>query len=611
MPKNAHTSSSLGGLSILTVGFGLHTAWVCSTMFSTSTIFDTTYNLPGIHGSDFSIVYVISAIVFGVSLLFAAVSDQKLLKFYVSKKTLFLSALLASVGTLFLVLPIEYFPVALTLEIASGVATGLGSAILLLFWGTTFARHNTPTIVLNGALAFVSGLVFNALVLHNLPFPLGGLITVIIPLIEWAILSKVFPKPFAETNDAPYFKSLPTNKRELVLRLGAPILALGLALGILRQTSVQTSISSATTLEEIAMLLLSACTSVLIFIILSALQKSDQWDRFFREYIPVIAVATLVLSLIVSKDKNFSNSFLLISYMCFEVLMWTLFAHVAQRFRLSPILVFGLCRGMLALASLAGTAAPILLSPWSSYTSFGDNGLIIVALILMAIGFLLMPTVQKVESLVLQCPLARIISISREEDIDLLDMLKASANSTPGGASGDAGTSNAADSATEGAAQMQEEAVQDAAAEPLEASASESQAASTVKSHTSATESSDSKPHAAPGESPDLSPAPPQKTLAASMSAQGQKPGSGTDEKQEVGRFTRRVNTVAKTYLLTEREKDILFELAKGQSPTSIQEKYYISEGTVKTHIRHIYHKLNIHKRQDLMRLIEEADDNA
>ena len=81
-----------------------------------------------------------------------------------------------------------------------------------------------------------------------------------------------------------------------------------------------------------------------------------------------------------------------------------------------------------------------------------------------------------------------------------------------------------------------------------------------------------------------------------------------SDGERHVGKFSRKIKLIAQTYLLTERETDILFELAKGNSAASIQEKFFISAGTVKTHIRNIYRKLDVHKRQDLLRLIEEFD---
>jgi DNA-binding CsgD family transcriptional regulator len=73
------------------------------------------------------------------------------------------------------------------------------------------------------------------------------------------------------------------------------------------------------------------------------------------------------------------------------------------------------------------------------------------------------------------------------------------------------------------------------------------------------------------------------------------------------GRFRGKCETVANTFLLSRRETEILFFLAKGHNAAYIQEKLYISEGTAKTHIRHIYRKCDIHNQQDLMRMVEDA----
>lgn len=73
------------------------------------------------------------------------------------------------------------------------------------------------------------------------------------------------------------------------------------------------------------------------------------------------------------------------------------------------------------------------------------------------------------------------------------------------------------------------------------------------------------------------------------------------------GRFRGKCETVANTFLLSRRETEILFFLAKGHNAAYIQEKLYISEGTAKTHIRHIYRKCDVHSQQDLMRMVENA----
>ena len=50
---------------------------------------------------------------------------------------------------------------------------------------------------------------------------------------------------------------------------------------------------------------------------------------------------------------------------------------------------------------------------------------------------------------------------------------------------------------------------------------------------------------------------------------------------------------------LTSRELDILREIARGKSNKEIAEELYLSESTVKSHISHIFQKLNIKTRSE------------
>ena len=74
------------------------------------------------------------------------------------------------------------------------------------------------------------------------------------------------------------------------------------------------------------------------------------------------------------------------------------------------------------------------------------------------------------------------------------------------------------------------------------------------------------------------------------------------------GEFRQRCEIVANTYLLSRRESEVMYYLARGYKSSHIQQQLYISEGTAKTHIRHIYRKLNIHSQQDLIHLIDEVE---
>jgi DNA-binding NarL/FixJ family response regulator len=50
---------------------------------------------------------------------------------------------------------------------------------------------------------------------------------------------------------------------------------------------------------------------------------------------------------------------------------------------------------------------------------------------------------------------------------------------------------------------------------------------------------------------------------------------------------------------LTDRELDVLKLVAKGLSNREISEELYISENTVKNHVRNILEKLHLHSRME------------
>ena len=68
----------------------------------------------------------------------------------------------------------------------------------------------------------------------------------------------------------------------------------------------------------------------------------------------------------------------------------------------------------------------------------------------------------------------------------------------------------------------------------------------------------------------------------------------------------RALGAAAQLYPLTQRELDIARLLAQGRSKSVIGEKLGLSESTVRTHGRHLYAKLDVHSRQQLIDLLEE-----
>lgn len=71
--------------------------------------------------------------------------------------------------------------------------------------------------------------------------------------------------------------------------------------------------------------------------------------------------------------------------------------------------------------------------------------------------------------------------------------------------------------------------------------------------------------------------------------------------------FRDRCSLVAAQYRLTPRETEIMTLFAKGRSNVRIQEELVLSRGTVTTHLQHVYQKVGVHSKQELLDIIEGA----
>jgi DNA-binding NarL/FixJ family response regulator len=87
-----------------------------------------------------------------------------------------------------------------------------------------------------------------------------------------------------------------------------------------------------------------------------------------------------------------------------------------------------------------------------------------------------------------------------------------------------------------------------------------------------------------------------------------------TDMTNTLAEFTRimrehikmgKLDQISKVYGLTERERDVLRLLGKGRSTQRIAQKLFLAEGTVNVHQYHIFKKLGVHSRQELLDVIE------
>jgi DNA-binding CsgD family transcriptional regulator len=69
-----------------------------------------------------------------------------------------------------------------------------------------------------------------------------------------------------------------------------------------------------------------------------------------------------------------------------------------------------------------------------------------------------------------------------------------------------------------------------------------------------------------------------------------------------------RCETLAQNYGLSQRESVIMSFIGRGYSPAFIAKKLFLSDSTVRTHVKSIYRKLNVHSRQELLVLVDEGE---
>lgn len=491
---------SLGKLSpTLIVGFGAHWAWVYLTMFNGQQLFFWNAADAAVPAGLF---HPVSLIFFVMSLLSYGVLSRAYRRLFATQRRRarirFVGATLGCIGTLLMCLADVGTPLGIAALAAGGAATGIGSAILLMSYGVSFGQCDIATIVTSTALSLVAGIaLYTAVSNLDLFHPLGALAAALIPFLECWCLYRCSTVLVDKLEFAAI--TLKVRKTPFALRLCAPSLLFGFALGAVRTQAIADMHLVGGLGTQIVCIGAAALTACALMIAVMLTQR-QHINFMFRPLLPLIAIA-LVAVYFIADATPFTTFALLLCYLLFEGTIWVSYADITQRFRLTSFVVFGFGRGALALGALIGMTASLAIPALDSATNPANTLIVVFACIIFGFGAL--PRGSELRALIV-------------------------------------GESN------------------NPAGEMLRG-----------------------REHA---ESP---------------------------EKARAGRFKRKCELVANRYLLSKKETEVLFLLAKGRNAAYIQEQLYISEGTARTHMRHIYKKLDIHTQQELMDLVEGAEEEA
>ena len=562
-----HTNS-FGELSLISLGYGLHQAWIYSVMFAPMLFGGMNVVFPVIGAS---LVYLVSMFVYGICLIVIALCDQKFLETFLSRRFTIICAFIMVCGTLLSVIPSDQ-SLTVVLEFVGGVLTGVGSSGLLVLWGVEFARLDSKSIMLNTSVALIIAMLIYAFMPHHVSSLMASVMVTAIPLCEMALLLHLrHPSPSEEGRD-PIFSPLPLRKGLFFAAFCIPVALFGFGLGVMRQTSISDIVPALSLSTQFMVVIAAVIAALLIMITAVALEQTGSWSHYFRIIIPAIIVGVLAIPGSLSDLSWIAGLMLVVGYICFEGLIWSFFGELAARFKLSPIFVFGLGRGTLALAALVGVFVSYAATPVFTATGFNDVGVTVLVLIMVMIGYATLPTDREMARLIAPCPLVKIAISEESEDI------LASRAIALGSQSSSESDETQLQSAPSGNGDESEKAT-NTDIKPQGALVSDNAASMNTK----AQNSNDEMGFTDTGESHE-------------------------ESKQRKGWFKKNCTIIAERYLLSRRETEVLFLLAKGYNSIYIQEKLFISEGTAKTHIRHIYRKLDIHSQQDLMRMVENAD---
>lgn len=578
-----------GELSALALGFGIHQAWIYAAMFGTTSIFQAPSStlFSGGEVSFVSMVFIISIITFGLSLLFAAATDQKFLTIYTAKRVLAVAALLTSIGTFAVFAASLPGVIGIIATVFAGVTTGIGSALLLLFWGVAFSRDTAASIVMNTGVAIVIAVAIYSFALHLVPAPFSGMLTAVLPLLELPLLWRLTPVSYAVRHAIPIFNPLPVRKAPFALRFAVPVLLFGFALGTLRSISTQIILPASDLTTQLLALFAGGAATVLLLVTAFSLDKRSHWDFLFRPTIPFIAVTLFFLPSLALENTLLPSLVLLTGYMCFEALMWVFFGELSQEFRLSPIFVFGIGRGCLALGSLAGSLSVVDPAFLGSLTPFGEAGSAILIMFAMVVAYALLPRVRDIK---------RIVIPRDTTGYSAIAAFNQQAEQAVWAQGGDDDSCGEEDD--EAPAQRRT-----IAKEPTPIGWMTGTAGWAAEHPAAPRPSSNSDTR--PGESAQ----PGSASSPGFETRENDNPASDAERSRKSGRFRIQCEAIADRYLLSRRETEVMFLLARGHNAAYIQDKLCISKSTAKTHISHIYRKLDIHNQQELLSMVEDTRD--
>lgn len=588
-------SESQGNLTAAAGGFGLFQTWLYATAFGTvGTPFDASvFELESVSWLPMPPVFFVSAVAINIVLIVLGVAAQRKLRWFIGKPLIIVASLVLAAGTLAVFMAREFGGLGglgSPLSILVGLVLGTGGALLTLFWGAAFSRLSIASIAINAAFSTIGSIVLYACLVHLVPLGVNKWAIVALPLLQIPFALRAAPRSLAEAHCVPVFDVLPVKRGPFATRFVVSMLLFGLALGMLRSIAASMLLSDQDTSLQMIALILATIPAALLLIVMLRYDEEYRWDALLRPLMLIVGVTACVSPLLMGVASGLSLFLLFSGYLCFEVSMWVFFVGLAQDFRLSPVFLVGVGRGFLGLGSVLGMCLVAGSLPFINALPYGHGSVVVLVMLGIMAGYVAMPRFEAARDVARQV------------------------NAAVPGSGSDADAALSAERREREAMSREMDAQSEVAA--AKGFGADGEGAATAATLRAGLQGLEGETRGLAGDMGDMGDAGDGGEEASSLGAGGtgvdavREELSGGDTSLREGRYDDALKMacerIAGRYLLSQRQTEVLYLLARGHTAGYVQDKLCISLSTAKSHIYNIYKKLNIHKQHELLSMVEE-----
>lgn len=238
-------------------------------------------------------------------------------------------------------------------SIASGVVVGAGSAQLILFWGTAYARLGIAALSLNTAIAVPLSAIVVFCSVHLAPAGSIGAMAAALPLLEIPAILVSARKGLEGETPEPH-ENAEVRKVKYGFMLGAALGLMGLSLGMLEAMTSEMARDGFDLASQAAVLLLACLGVFALFHFAMDRDDGARWDLLLRPLMIAVGLAAFLIPLLFDIAAPLAQLILFVCYLCIGSSLWISLVGASRECGMAPAFSIGVGCGMLTFGTLLG-----------------------------------------------------------------------------------------------------------------------------------------------------------------------------------------------------------------------------------------------------------------